>query len=200
MVVRRARQAVEELTRPQELQEIQVSPAACWHCCCHVHWPSVFPLVQAQMSSCLAWHQNMLWTPRCCGLGFRMYVGDDTRHDCSCLAGVMAAGSCMCAVVCCISAVVPLQEAGDKQETDRNYENMWRQLRNVVGYGQTVPFINLVCNHKSFAQTVENIFTLSFLVSTHRAGLGTYLYRSMSGRSAALTRSPHHIASSHLAV
>jgi hypothetical protein len=54
---------------------------------------------------------------------------------------------------------------GDKQETDRNYENMWRQLRSVVGIGQRVALIRLVCNRRSFAQTVENIFTLSFLVS-----------------------------------
>jgi hypothetical protein len=90
-------------------------------------------------------------------------------QDCPCIAGLIAGGSCVC-------AAVRLQDAGDKQETDRNYENMWRQLRDMVGYGQQVPFINLVCNHTSFAQTVENIFTLSFLVSTHRAGLGTFLH------------------------
>jgi hypothetical protein len=83
------------------------------------------------------------------------------------MSSVMPADSCLCAVMCpCCCPAVALQEAGDKQETDRNYENMWRQLKTVVGYGQTVPFINLVCNHKSFAQTVENIFTLSFLVRT----------------------------------
>lgn len=60
---------------------------------------------------------------------------------------------------------------GDKQETDRNYENMWRQLRSVVGIGQRVPLIQLVCNHGSFAQTVENIFTLSFLVRDQRVRL-----------------------------
>lgn len=60
---------------------------------------------------------------------------------------------------CCV-----LQD-GDKQETDRNYENMWRKLRSDVGIGQRVPLIRLVLNHASFAQTVENIFTLSFLVS-----------------------------------
>ncbi len=58
-----------------------------------------------------------------------------------------------------------LSQEGDKQETDRNYENMWRALRSTVGIGQSVPLIQLVCNHSSFAQTVENIFTLSFLVS-----------------------------------
>jgi hypothetical protein len=52
----------------------------------------------------------------------------------------------------------------EKQETDRNMENMWRQLKQ-LGPGARVRLTHLVCNHSSFAQTVENIFTLSFLVS-----------------------------------
>jgi DNA-binding TFAR19-related protein (PDSD5 family) len=51
----------------------------------------------------------------------------------------------------------------EKQETDRNMENMWRQLKR-LGPGSRVRLTHLVCNHSSFAQTVENIFTLSFLV------------------------------------
>jgi hypothetical protein len=51
----------------------------------------------------------------------------------------------------------------EKQETDRNMENMWRQLKRVTP-GSSVCLTHLVCNHSSFAQTVENIFTLSFLV------------------------------------
>lgn len=67
------------------------------------------------------------------------------------------------------TAVVTPQELqqtqeGDKQETDRHMENMWRVLRHLRP-GQQVPLTHLVCNLRSFAQTVENIFTLSFLVS-----------------------------------
>ncbi|KAF6265615.1 Nse4 C-terminal-domain-containing protein [Scenedesmus sp. NREL 46B-D3] len=51
----------------------------------------------------------------------------------------------------------------EKQETDRNMENMWRQLKRLAP-GTHVRVTHLVCNHSSFAQTVENIFTLSFLV------------------------------------
>ncbi|WIA14152.1 hypothetical protein OEZ85_002694 [Tetradesmus obliquus] len=51
----------------------------------------------------------------------------------------------------------------EKQETDRNMENMWRQLKRLAP-GTRVRLTHLVCNHSSFAQTVENIFTLSFLV------------------------------------
>lgn len=79
------------------------------------------------------------------------------------------------------TAVCGMLQDGDKQETDRNYENMWRQLRSVVGIGQCVPLIRLVCNPKSFAQTVENIFTLSFLVSSWR-----HLQRSITWPAALL--------------
>lgn len=56
-------------------------------------------------------------------------------------------------------------QEGERQETDRNYTDMWRVLKEDVGFGQAVPLINLVCSHASFVHTVENIFTLSFLVS-----------------------------------
>lgn len=57
-------------------------------------------------------------------------------------------------------AVAAIAAAGDQQETDRNMEEMWRLLRDRPDT-QVLP---LVLNHASFAQTVENLFTLSFLV------------------------------------
>lgn len=47
-----------------------------------------------------------------------------------------------------------------KQETDRLMEDMF----DVIAARQTVGWLELVMNHASFSQTVENIFTLSFLV------------------------------------
>lgn len=55
----------------------------------------------------------------------------------------------------------------EKQETDRNMEEMWRTLTEV----SRCPLVELVCNHRCFAQTVENMFTLSFLVRDQRAYL-----------------------------
>jgi hypothetical protein len=50
----------------------------------------------------------------------------------------------------------------EKQETDRNMNVMWKVLEEC---GRPVPMTDLVLNPKDFAQTVENMFTLSFLVS-----------------------------------
>lgn len=49
----------------------------------------------------------------------------------------------------------------EKQETDRNMEEMFDLLQKL----HQCPVPELVCNHNSFAQTIENLFTLSFLVS-----------------------------------
>lgn len=51
-------------------------------------------------------------------------------------------------------------EESDKQETDRNMEEMWSLLKE----HPEVPALRVILNHSSFAQTVENLFTLSFLV------------------------------------
>lgn len=51
----------------------------------------------------------------------------------------------------------------EKQETDRNMMKMWEVLGEQPG--ATAEMLRLVVNHKSFAQTTENLFTLSFMVS-----------------------------------
>ena len=66
-----------------------------------------------------------------------------------------------------IAAAVSPDEVGqqgeEKQETDRNMEIMWLILKE-GGEGQSIPLVELVLNHHSFAQTVENMFALSFMV------------------------------------
>ena len=48
------------------------------------------------------------------------------------------------------------------QDTDRHMEEIWTVLTRVKSTG----FLELIINHRSFSQTVENLFALSFLVSS----------------------------------
>ncbi|KAG2426590.1 hypothetical protein HXX76_012906 [Chlamydomonas incerta] len=57
----------------------------------------------------------------------------------------------------------------EKQDTDRNMEVMWRIIK--AQNSPLVGFPELVLNTASFAQTVENIFTLSFLVRDNHVAL-----------------------------
>ncbi|KAI8468081.1 MAG: Nse4 C-terminal-domain-containing protein [Monoraphidium minutum] len=56
----------------------------------------------------------------------------------------------------------------EKQETDRNMLVMWDCLQRAGG---AASFAALVLNPASFGQTVENIFTLSFLIRDRRVSL-----------------------------
>eukprot|EP00198_Chlamydomonas_reinhardtii_P009323 XP_001698660.1 predicted protein [Chlamydomonas reinhardtii] len=57
----------------------------------------------------------------------------------------------------------------EKQDTDRNMEVMWGVIK--AQNSPLVGFPELVLNAASFAQTVENMFTLSFLVRDNRVAL-----------------------------
>jgi len=60
-------------------------------------------------------------------------------------------------------------EDDDKQETDRNMEEMWKTLGRQPE--SIARLVDLVLNHKSYAQSLENLFTLSFLVRDARVEL-----------------------------
>jgi hypothetical protein len=65
---------------------------------------------------------------------------------------------------------------GTKQETDANMEIMFGKLRSA----KSIALDALVLNRSSFSQTVENLFSLSFLVKDGRAAVnyasdGTHL-------------------------
>ncbi len=73
--------------------------------------------------------------------------------------------------------LVQVKEAdGTKQETDANMEIMFGKLRSA----KSIALDALVLNRSSFSQTVENLFSLSFLVKDGRAAVnyasdGTHL-------------------------
>ncbi|GMH36567.1 hypothetical protein BSKO_04435 [Bryopsis sp. KO-2023] len=61
-------------------------------------------------------------------------------------------------------------EDDKNRQTDKNMETMFGVIRHAE---EGVPFGELILNHDSFSQTVENIFTLAFLVKDRRVHMST---------------------------
>jgi len=66
---------------------------------------------------------------------------------------------------CCLFEQLDEAGAVEKTDTDKNMATMFDILRRK----KRVRLENLIINSKSFAQTVENLFSLSFLVKDGRA-------------------------------
>ena len=61
----------------------------------------------------------------------------------------------------------------EKRETERNMEAMWKIVKEAPPEG--LGFLEMVLNHRSFPQTAENIFSLSFLVRSSLLSLSVAL-------------------------
>ena len=60
------------------------------------------------------------------------------------------------------AAEMDSQGEAEQQEADKNMEEMWL----ILGRLRQADLLALVLSHESFAQTVENMFALSFLVQS----------------------------------